>query len=275
MSKAAFLSILLGAGPLYAQARVDSLHYSALDLAGIEQWSLGAPELVLGGIDGTGPFEFQFVGPIQSLDDGGFALTNWTPPEVRIFNSDGTHRASVGGSGQGPGEFQQLTKLFRLPPDSLATWDISQGRGPVFSADGSYTRQINRPDHHPRSWVHGVFGDGRLAVATMEVGERIGQRRPTTYTLHLASGDGSISNEIGQYPGHLMFLSEELGYWTNITFSPTGAAAIGLARAWITDGTTPRLIGRSRQGLDSRSRPGKPGTELSLGNSSRRSGRAT
>lgn len=89
---------LAPAALLGEQVGADSAHYRAGDLDASPSWSVGAPDLALGGPGGAGPEQFDQVGSIQLLADGAIALTDWGSAEVRIFESHGAHRVSVGRS---------------------------------------------------------------------------------------------------------------------------------------------------------------------------------
>lgn len=53
----------------------------------------------------------------------GFAVADCGASEVRFFDEAGRHVRTVGGSGDGPGEFFVLQRLFRVTSDSLAAVD--------------------------------------------------------------------------------------------------------------------------------------------------------
>jgi hypothetical protein len=87
---------------------------------------------------------------------------------LRIYGPDGSHRASIGGDGDGPGEFRFLARLWQLPGDSLGAFDNSLRRISVFDLEGGLSRTFSlettdAPGGRPLPWL--AFGDGTLATA--------------------------------------------------------------------------------------------------------------
>jgi hypothetical protein len=225
------------------------VHYTADDLARAPQWALAEPDLALGVVDGDQSFVFSGLGRIQVIGDGSIAVTNWAPPEIRVFDGNGRHLHSTGSEGSGPGEFVQPTQLFRLGSDSLVTWDIAQARGPVYSTRGEYGRQVRLPDR-PRASVAGAFEDGTLLVLSMTYGPTAdgGSRRVSYNGVLHADTDGAIVDSLGWIPGVQLVRIPEVGYWTNPTFSPQGFAVAGPRTVWLADGSSPRLRELDRSG---------------------------
>ncbi|MEQ9398635.1 MAG: hypothetical protein RJQ04_05655, partial [Longimicrobiales bacterium] len=126
-------------------------HVTAADSAGVRvtlsaplDASFGSvdsiPLLSLGGPDAVGP---ELFGNVQGarIDRGGTLwVVDGQSAEVRRFGLDGTHRSTVGGRGEGPGEFMRPRLLGSFAGDSTAVWDDPQGRLTVFDADGAMAR---------------------------------------------------------------------------------------------------------------------------------------
>lgn len=228
-------------------AQMTQHHYSERDLAALPLWTIAAPDLTIGALDGADPYVFAGLGSIQALTDGRIAATNWSPPEIRIFDARGRHLRSLGRQGSGPGEFIQLVKLFRLGADSLATWDVVQGRGPIYAIDGGYGRQVNAPTDRRRTGVTGTFSDGTLLLfaSSFERGPNVMLLRAAY--LH-ADGTGRVLDSIDAVPQTETVLIPEVGYWTNRTFSAQGMGAAGPESVWMVDGSAPRLRQVDRTG---------------------------
>lgn len=247
---AAIAALAVLAGPQSALGQAQR-HYSAADLRSASTWTAAAADLRIGLAEGAEPYLLSGVGAIQGLRDGAIALTNFTTAEVRIFGPDGAHRLTFGGSGSGPGEFLQIVKLFRMPGDSLATWDIAQSRGPIYSVAGEYARQVRAPSEHPQSSIAGVFGDRSLLILSRERSERGPDGIPSReiFALFRATPGGAVTDSVGWFPGMDIVRSPELAYLTNATFAGQGFAVAGPHSVWLVDGREPRItqIGETGQ----------------------------
>ena len=83
---------------------------------------------------GSGPnHEFFRVRGMRRLSDGSLAVANGGSSEVRLYSADGSHIASLGGEGDGPGEFRAIVG-FDNAGDSLIVLDAS-GRVTFFAPD--------------------------------------------------------------------------------------------------------------------------------------------
>lgn len=83
---------------------------------------------------GSGPnHEFFRVRGMRRLSDGSLAVANAGSNEVRLYSADGSHIASLGGEGDGPGEFRAIVG-FDNAGDSLIVLDAS-GRVTFFAPD--------------------------------------------------------------------------------------------------------------------------------------------
>ena len=82
-----------------------------------------APRLRIGVEAGAEPLQFDQVTGVARLDDGRIAIANGRPAEVRIFTPSGEFLSSVGRAGQGPGEFQRLSRVIAGTGDTLFAVD--------------------------------------------------------------------------------------------------------------------------------------------------------
>jgi hypothetical protein len=98
------------------------------------------PEVVIGVVEG--PAAYQWTRPVAAvrLAGGGFVVAEQSPGQLRLFDAEGTHVRTVGGAGEGPGEFRRLTGLARLPGDTLLAWDPGSLRLSWFTPEGELVR---------------------------------------------------------------------------------------------------------------------------------------
>ena len=81
--------------------------------------------------------ELFWVGDAVLLGNDGLALANTGSSEVFLFSGDGSITARVGGQGEGPGEFSDITTLLATDEGFLA-YDARLTRLTEFSASGEY-----------------------------------------------------------------------------------------------------------------------------------------
>ena len=114
----------------------DGLHSTVRDSAGITivdtgsppldsrlPWEIAAqPSLSIGSIDSGGADQLFQVTDAMRFADGRIVIANSGSNELRVFNPDGSHAATFGRQGEGPGEFTSYspTAVARWPGDSIA-----------------------------------------------------------------------------------------------------------------------------------------------------------
>lgn len=101
--------------------------------SGVQAWSL-AERVRIGSVEGNGPDVFGRVRNVRVDSEGHIWVFDWQSFELRKFDTDGTHLASIGGPGQGPGEFSENACLIDSPPDEM--WVEDAGRYQRFNLDG-------------------------------------------------------------------------------------------------------------------------------------------
>lgn len=92
--------------------------------------------------DGVPEREFYRIAGALVFPDGGSVVANAGSQEVRVFGPDGSGPIVAGGGGEGPGEFQSMSGLYRLSGDSLAVPDARLLRVGVFDRRGTYARTV-------------------------------------------------------------------------------------------------------------------------------------
>lgn len=112
-------------------------------------WTLDPePRFVLGGSDGAGVGEaggqrddldgrIWVVKGLARLVDGRIAVLSQGNDQLFIFEPSGALSRTIGGRGEGPGEFASPERLQYLPPDTLAVWDHWMGPVTYFDTAGA------------------------------------------------------------------------------------------------------------------------------------------
>lgn len=87
--------------------------------------------------------------------------------EVRVFDADGEHRLTLGGSGRGPGEFMSTHGVAAGPDGSVVVWDPELGRLTYFGPEGGVERIVTVTPEEvrrlPADFV-GVMSDGSPVI---------------------------------------------------------------------------------------------------------------
>lgn len=106
-------------------------------------WRVGPePAVSIGALDGEDAYLFQSAPDALRLSDGRIVVVESGSAELRVFDgTSGIHLATWGGSGEGPGEFRDLSNVHPLAGDSIIAW----GFPPILTvldSDGNYVRNF-------------------------------------------------------------------------------------------------------------------------------------
>ena len=125
-------------------------------------WTL-VEELRVGTLDGGGPDSFGRLGGLVALEGGGFAVLESQAAEIRVFAADGSHVATHGGRGEGPGEFRDPTGLMIDPDGRLVVPDPANGLMSVFEPVEGFIESFRFiVMMHGAIWEGVMTADGRI-----------------------------------------------------------------------------------------------------------------
>jgi len=172
----------------------DPLHSDATCILG------DGPILVLGAIEGEDPYLFHQIRDAARLSDGSVAVVDGGSREVRVFSGTGEHLRSMGGAGEGPGEFRGPWLLWVLPGDTLWASDYMPWRFNVFSPLGGFSRAVQPDPYQFHAFVRGgVLANGTSVNVTQAMAPPGGEE---TTLLVLAHGpDGALTDTVASLPG--------------------------------------------------------------------------
>ena len=86
----------------------------------LERWTLSdEPNVVIGGADEREGYLLHGVVGATRLADGRVVVANEGTLQLRYYDPEGEHLDDAGGPGEGPGEFESLGGIVRLPGDSV------------------------------------------------------------------------------------------------------------------------------------------------------------
>ena len=217
-------------------------------------WRIGPePAISIGELEGEEARMLFGVTDATKLSDGRIVVVNGGSGELRVFSAAGTHWASWGGRGEGPGEFDNLNQVERLPGDSVVAWEFLGASLTLFDGDGNFVRtsRVERraadlPTHefHPLS----AMGDGSVLAS-------LHPSFVDTVTVEVWDTDGGLRSSLGTHVarephtvvGRTSY--ERIFGWTLarepwgelIVISRTGRYEI---KAFAQDGTLARIVRR-------------------------------
>lgn len=219
-------------------------------------WRIGSePSVSIGRRGGEEPYLLYRAGDATILSDGRILVADGGSGELRFFDSTGSHLASRGGQGEGPGEFLQLRSLEPWPGDSIVAWFGPRQNVSVFDSGGNYARtiEINDPSD-PWAWrlastsVRGSI----LAVLLLEYAD--------TLVMELRDGEGGLRTSLGAHPSWQPAVLVDEGTEREMQHVPTftrgpvwgvwgDLAAIGVTsryeiKAYGADGSLARIVRR-------------------------------
>jgi hypothetical protein len=149
------------------------------------------------------------------LATGVIVIANEGTHELRFYDSRGRHLKSVGRVGEGPGEFRDISGVWRIRGDSILIWDTDLDRLTRFTSQGEYANSyawslqgIALPSGitltNPLSFF-GALSDGSVLAQPNPVAvwalSGIGRQRDTVRVL-LFRPDGRLSDTLGTFRGN-------------------------------------------------------------------------
>lgn len=176
------------------------------------EWRLSAePSLRIGVTDGDPAYQFFRVWSLSQARDGGILVANDGTREIRVFDGEGRFRRSMGGPGDGPGEFRQVSAVEPLGGDTLLVVDLQHRRltalagttGEVF-----WTAPLEAHGRIPRGRP-AMLPDGGFVLGWMQQiglqqvgpgGARPGETVRSEATVFRYALDGTVTDTIGTFP---------------------------------------------------------------------------
>lgn len=164
-------------------------------------WRIDPEALVDLAESGSGDnHRFHEVRGMVRRSDGSLAVADGGSDEIRLYSASGEFERSVGGRGEGPGEFERIVGLTRGRGDTLIALDHAD-RVALFAPDLTFVGYFALP--HFSLAVH-ALDDGTLIVESemmsLEILERGGLVRVPTI-LWRVEPDDAVTDSIGETAG--------------------------------------------------------------------------
>jgi len=168
-------------------------------------WTLSAAPVLTIGTTAGGEAHFGRIAGATRLRDGRIVVAERASLQLRTFDSTGRHLRTVGGKGQGPGEFSDIGVMMRLPGDSLAVESMRYSS--IFAPNGEFVRQVRYGPFAPGLLqvpfvaVIGRFDDGSAVVGDFPQGRSVPRgaaRWVDSSTFLLVDPSGAVVRDVCQ-----------------------------------------------------------------------------
>ncbi|MXX56559.1 MAG: hypothetical protein F4X15_16755 [Gemmatimonadetes bacterium] len=211
----ALTSILLVAPGCREQAPVERAPTIAIDSAGVEVVTSDPlnsdtyctlseePVFSVGTLEGADPYMFYFLRGVARLSDGSIAVMDNGSGEIRVFGADGRHLRSMGGKGEGPGEFRIGRYIWAMSGDTLWVGDYRPWRYHVYASTGEFSRTVAMDP----IYLNGSLGGGVLANGVSVNVRDLFQfpvenfRVPEPLFVEAHAADGTVIGELAKLDG--------------------------------------------------------------------------
>ncbi len=219
-------------------------------------WRIGPePEVSIGERDGGEPYQLYWVTDARRLPDGRIVVANASTSELRFYNAIGTHLATRGGRGEGPGEFENLQRIRPWPGDSIAAWYASRAAVSIFDSEGNHGRSFTMAEHGEARWFRwrpmSTTRDGRVLV-------RWSWEEVDTVVVQFRDGEGRLRSSLGTHPGFEPYIAPNgslygkiyertpvLALWGSLVV--IGTTSRYELKAFTHDGTLARIVRRDHE----------------------------
>jgi hypothetical protein len=188
-------------------------------------WRLEGPTARVEPDMGGPEYELNRAGTPWQLTDGRIVVAN-NQVELRFFDATGRYLTTVGRRGRGPGEYEQLLRVFRAAGDTLLAWDVPFRRIDVRDPNGKLIRGFNIPN---ASSFAGLGGHGAVFVEyRLPDRQKLGVQQDTVILRELHE-DGTAGDLVARLPGtwHEMRLARGGGAWRGVELSGSAMLAGG------------------------------------------------
>ena len=145
--------------------------------------------------------QFGIIAGVAVNSRGDIFLLDRSVPNIQHFDSNGSYLGTIGGPGEGPGQFgRMVAELLVGAGDTLAVPDLGNMRIELFAADGRFVRSYPTPGYPDTPYLWRALPHGRLAgqVNAMVMPGQTADGR-TNVVVRLAP-DGTVQDTILSFP---------------------------------------------------------------------------
>lgn len=180
-------------------------------------WKIGTDALLRIGVrEGDEAYQFDGVTGAARLPDGTVVVADFGYQNVRYFDSLGRHLTTIGGPGEGPGEFQGLSAIGLGPGGRLWAYDFSLRRLSWLDQRGELVDLTVLGPEPAVLTPLGPLPDGTFLLKQLWGAAQVSQatepglRRDDVAFVRFDSR-GDLVDTLGLFPGREVYLTEEDG----------------------------------------------------------------
>ncbi len=162
----------------------------------------------------TEDFFFGSATDVDVTSEGNIAVADWQANNIKVLRPDGLLIDTLGGSGEGPGEFQRLRSLHVARGDTLYAYDARQSRLTVFSPTSPYRVSRLISVSREEGYVSQLFVSEGPLVGRYGSGfspQNDDVHRPAPSTVRIVAEDGSPGDSLFQAKRGKRVISEVEG----------------------------------------------------------------
>ena len=191
------------------------------------------PAVSIGVVEGPEALLFDRIVSVARDGDGNLMVVDQGWGEIRVFDAGGEHLWTVGGIGEGPGEFNELADAWPRAGGGIVAVDAWRRRVTEFGPSrepGRAVRLLGASDeemHPERLRPRGHWGPGAVLSSMMQVGDvqlASGEtaRFPVWFVRHRL--DGTVLDTVARFPGRAVDASNR---FVPFVLGPTATGATG------------------------------------------------
>lgn len=183
------------------------------------------PSVEIGAVEGDAAYQLHRVATALRLSDGRIAVANAGSAELRYYDAAGRHVRTVGGHGEGPGEFSALAGVVRGEADTVLAFDNRLSRLTTVAPDGAVAGVLTLEPPRDSARFRGVltlFGHslagrldgGRYVLAGWAFPVRLSPQPSVYFDSHpnlLYAPSGEPLDTLGLGVGLEFFVDSRLG----------------------------------------------------------------
>ncbi|MGH7502523.1 MAG: hypothetical protein ACREL7_12290, partial [Longimicrobiales bacterium] len=158
---AALPLLIMGCGDPRADGEATARNTESVPMA----WTVeGQPQLEIGEADGDERYLFHEITSVVRLPNGNIAVLNAGSGEIRLYDAQGGHVRTTGGTGSGPGEYRMPARIYLTHPDSLLVFDADTRMETVLDTAARFQRSVRYEVAEDETFTRDVWLYGRMLV---------------------------------------------------------------------------------------------------------------
>jgi hypothetical protein len=231
-------------------AGVAIREYSTAAIGAAPEWTTSATPMAVIGADESDTTLDLSTGAFGGLlSDGGLIVATARPAQIYRFGPDGTRLASLGRSGQGPGEFAFFQYVHVLPGDTVLAFELARRKSILYLADGTFIGERDIPlpnDRQIPPLMRGRLRDGTFvhsgeALLPQAPGGPDKVFRMELPIFSLAPGATEydtmlVTRSAQMYASSISAMGQTMPMARPVAFGPTPLITVGEELTWVSTG---------------------------------------